>query len=57
MNIGQMSDVEFKFYDGYIYLGSQMSWVPEAIPYKALAKTPKPQPTIKDRHRNGKEYK
>lgn len=32
LGIGQMADVEFSFGDGYIYMGSQMSWVPFPLP-------------------------
>ena len=46
-NIGQMSDVEFAFGDGYIYMGSQMSWIPFPLPSKLIAKKPMPQPSIK----------
>lgn len=49
-----MSEVEFAFGDGYIYLGSQMSWVPFPIPEKAVALKPKPEPKIKKNKKNKK---
>lgn len=57
MNIGQFSDIEFSFGDGYIYMGSDMSWVPFPIPEKALSKKVWPEPTIKDRKKNEKPAK
>lgn len=56
MNIGQMSGVEFGYGDGFIYMGSQLSWVPFPLPYKLIAKQPVPQPTIKESHKNPKIY-
>ena len=38
MGIGQMSNVDFAFGDGYIYMGSEMSWVPFPLPLKLIAK-------------------
>jgi hypothetical protein len=52
MDIGQFADIEFHFGDGYIYMGSEMSWVPFPLPNKLLAKKPQPQPIIK----KNKEY-
>lgn len=55
MNIGQFSDIEFDFGDGYIYLGSGMTWVPFPMPEKGLAKKVQPDPTFKDRKHNTKK--
>lgn len=44
MGIAQFADIEFHFGDGYIYMGSEMSWVPYPLPLAALARKPQPQP-------------
>ena len=42
----QFSDLEFAFYDGYIYLGSGLTWLPlEVKPERFIGKI-WPDPTI-----------
>ncbi len=54
MDIAQLSDVEFHYGDGFIYMGTEMAWVPFPAPTKLLAKKVMPQPTMKEAHRNSK---
>jgi hypothetical protein len=37
-----MTNLKFKYYDGYMYMGSDMSWIPFPIPHKRIADLPWP---------------
>lgn len=52
MGIAQMSEVDISFGDGYIYLGSQMSWMPMPMPEAGLAKKIWPEPHLPPRKHN-----
>lgn len=42
LGIAAMTNLEFHYFDGYMYMGSDMSWIPFPIAWKKLAKLPLP---------------